>query len=727
MPDNKTRLTQEGHRSRLGRDVAGTQPDANELYKVGDKVGGRYEVSAIHYGAMGVVYGCFDHQTKLPRALKTVRARHVGDKQVLSLFESEASVWIALEKHPYIVRAYLVERFKSLPYVITEYVRGPEGMEGDLRGWLGHPRLTLPVAVAMALQIAQGMQHAVRKVPTLVHRDLKPGNILVNGDGKAMVTDFGLVQAAQSDAGTPAYMSPEQWRAEAIDARSDIYAYGCVLFEMFTAHRLFSAVTESEWEFAHLKKSPATLTGINPSLPTEIDLFVRRCLEKDTGARPRNWDEIVSFFAEWYHRVTGNAVILDFSVFELDVAEWLSASYSLLNLKCYEEALLACNRVLVSDINNAGAWNNKGCALRNLKRYAEAIQAFDRTLTINLGDAFAWANKGDTLRDMRHFEEAIQAYEKAIAVDKNLAPAWIGKGNVLRAISRNDDSLRAYDMALTIDPNDVFAWCNKGHTLHEMRYFDEAIQAYEKAITGDKNLAPAWIGKGNVLIDIGRNDEALQAYDMALMIDPNNSAAWSNRGAPLFRLKRFSEAIQSYDKSIAGDQTLASAWIGKGLTFFELNRNEEAIQAYDRALAIDPGLVAVWNNKGCALDKLSRFDEAVEAYEEVIARNSEDANAWLKKGSALLRLERYEDALAAFDHATPIDGNGGISFIRGFTLQKLERYSESISACDQALAINPSLAIAQSTKSRSLHELKRVEMLRPAPRTGSVWKRLWGK
>lgn len=208
--DDKTRLAQEGYQSKLARDATVVQPDINEYYKIGEKIGDRYEVSAIHHGAMGVVYGCFDHQTKLPRALKTVRARHAYDKQVLSLFESEATVWISLEKHPYIVRAYLVERYKNLPYVITEYVRGPEGMEGDLRGWLGHPRLTLPVAIGMALQIAQGMQHAVRKVPGLVHRDLKPANILVNGDGKAMVTDFGLVQSEQSDAGTPAYMSPEQ-------------------------------------------------------------------------------------------------------------------------------------------------------------------------------------------------------------------------------------------------------------------------------------------------------------------------------------------------------------------------------------------------------------------------------------------------------------------------------------------------------------------------------------
>ena len=127
-PDDKSCVAQEGYQSRHARSAASVQPEPSEFYKVGDKIGDRYEVSAIHHGELGVVYGCFDHQTKLPRALKTVRARHAGDKEVLSLFENEATVWISLEKHPYIVRAYLVERFKGQPYVITEYVRGPEGI-----------------------------------------------------------------------------------------------------------------------------------------------------------------------------------------------------------------------------------------------------------------------------------------------------------------------------------------------------------------------------------------------------------------------------------------------------------------------------------------------------------------------------------------------------------------------------------------------------------------------
>jgi len=587
-PEDKTRVAQEGYQSRLARAAAGRQTDINEFYKVGEKIGGRYEVSAIHHGELGVVYGCFDHQTKLPRALKTVRARHASDKQVLSLFESEATVWISLEKHPYIVRAYLVERFKSLPYVITEYVRGPEGMEGDLRGWLGHPRLTLSVAVAMALQIAQGMQHAVRKVPNLVHRDLKPGNILVNGDGKAMVTDFGLVHAAQSGAGTPAYMSPEQWRAYVLDGRSDIYAYGCILFEMFTAHRLFPALTERDWEHAHLESSPAALSSIVLDLPVEIDQFVRCCLAKDLAARPQNWDVIVAFFAEWYHRLAGKAVVLDFSSLALDAAEWLAASYSLWNLKRYEEMLLACDRALAIDQTSVEAWNNKGGALSSLKRYEEAIQACDRALAIDQNHAAAWNNKGNALGHLKRIEEAIQAYDHALAIDQNSVTAWLNKGIGLRDLKRSDEAIHAYEQALAIDQNDAAAWYGKGTAFYDLQRNEEAIQAYDRALVIDQDNVLAWDSKGNALCDLERYEEAFQAYDRALAINQNDAVVWYNKGNALYHFKRYEDAIQAYERSLKIDQTLAVTWDNKGNSLYYLRRYKDALEAFGRALAIDP-------------------------------------------------------------------------------------------------------------------------------------------
>lgn len=541
-----TDLTPEAYLSKLNRELGIDRNDGSEFHNVGDKIGGRYEVLAIHHGAMGVVYGCFDHETNLPRALKTVRPEHAKNQQVISLFESEAAIWVSLEKHPNIVRAYLVEQFyngaNELPYVITEYILGQNGMGGDLRGWLGHDRLTIPAATGIALQIAQGMQHAVHKVPNLVHRDLKPGNILVNRDGKAMVTDFGLVNAGESDAGTPAYMSPEQWRKKALDARSDIYSFGCILFEMFTAHRLFPALSDHDWEIAHLEETPVSLISLTPEIPGEIGEFVFRCLSKDAERRPQSWDDVVMFFAEWHHRLTGNAVILDFSSLVLDQDEFNSAGYSLLNVWRFEEAIQVFRKVLEIDPDDEYAWHQIGYSFYCLNRYKEAIDAYDRALEISPADENTQFGRGlavDCLAQEDERSKWTPEMHRAEDLREDLreeARKWLTVGGKLRNLQRYEEAIRVFDRA-TIDPFCGGAWCGKGYCYSSLQRHEEAIEAFNKAIFMNQNNQAAWAHKGRALHDLKRYEEAIQAYDRALAIKPSVELALKGKEAAIESLK----------------------------------------------------------------------------------------------------------------------------------------------------------------------------------------------
>jgi serine/threonine protein kinase len=138
----------------------------DDFYQVGDYIGHEqiYEVMEIHRGNMGIVYGVYDHAHMEYRAIKTLQKRLCSDLQLLKLFEEEAVLWVKLAKHPFIASAYCVES-SSLPYVVMDFVRGRDGMSNDLRGWLGHPDMTLAIAVEMGLQIAQGMQHTQKMIP----------------------------------------------------------------------------------------------------------------------------------------------------------------------------------------------------------------------------------------------------------------------------------------------------------------------------------------------------------------------------------------------------------------------------------------------------------------------------------------------------------------------------------------------------------------------------------
>ena len=232
----------------------------------------RYEVVNTQEGGMGIVYLCRDHLTSDLVALKTFKPEYLSHRAARDLFLREGTMWVEIGRHPNIVQAYRVERVGDgrEVYLVLEWIVQPQDKNSpSLRSWLkkGQP---LPVAqsILFALHVARGMRFATQKIPGLVHRDLKPENILIGYDDMARVTDFGLAstlsshgpgsaigtfedsrenvgrtQLTQGVAGTPLYMAPEQWAHQGLDARADIYALGCILYEMVMGQ--FARVTIS--------------------------------------------------------------------------------------------------------------------------------------------------------------------------------------------------------------------------------------------------------------------------------------------------------------------------------------------------------------------------------------------------------------------------------------------------------------------------------------------------
>ncbi len=738
--------------------------EIDERYEIGDRIGDRYEVLAIHCGAMGVVYGSFDHEEQLPRALKTLRRRFSDDSGMRALFVAEATTWVKLGSHPFIVRAYLVEEFDDEPYVITEYIRGHETMGGDLRAWLGHPKLTLAIAIEMALQIAQGMQHACRKVPGLIHRDLKPANILVDERARAMVTDFGLVEAEGSGAGTPAFMAPEQWREGPLDARTDIYAYGCILYEIFTGHRMYAADSEAEWKSAHLTQIPIVPVTLNPNLPSKISDFIGRCLAKRCEHRPSNWDEVVFECARWFHDVTGQPVVLDFSDEVVSEDELLKASYSLGTLKKYPEMLNVCDRLLARDSNNGAAWNNKGIALKSLKRYGEALLAYDQALTIDPGDVAAWSNKSSTLNALGRHEEALAACNQALAIDPNDAFAWLRKSVALHNLNRKEEADFAFglhqlaecEQKLSINPLSPNNWDTKGDALIKLNRREEALIAFNQALTLNPTYEPAWRNKRRALESLGRHEEAvascdreLAAYNSALTIDPSNTIVLINLGDALEVLDRHEEALGAYDRAIAiypnhkryqealfdaTDEAVpypgyADALRNKCNLLVSLTRYDEALMAYDQLIAYDPDNKYAWEEKGCALECLNRHDEAILAFDKALMIDPDLETTWYQKGKVLASLARHEEAIEAYDSAlgcikresdewctdpnstTAIDTYISSWVNKAIALDYLNRHEQALAAYKHALAFSeePNHASSWSCRAKALVALGRYE------------------
>ena len=242
---------------------------------------------------MGEVYRAHDTRLRRDVAIKTVAFGARDDPAIRERFAREARAVAALS-HPNILAIYDVGEYDRIPYVAVEL------LEGDtLRPHLGTSPLPLSTALDYAVQIGRGLAAAHDR--GIVHRDLKPENIFVTRDGQVKLLDFGLAtepagetgdeatRAARTEAGmvlgTAGYMSPEQARGEHTDTHSDIFSFGCVLYEMVAGRRAFTGDSRIETLHAVLKEHPPDLTNLRSDVSPPLNRVVRRCLEKAPESR----------------------------------------------------------------------------------------------------------------------------------------------------------------------------------------------------------------------------------------------------------------------------------------------------------------------------------------------------------------------------------------------------------------------------------------------------------
>jgi serine/threonine-protein kinase len=267
---------------------------------IGRQMGSYQILSLLGAGGMGEVYKA--HDTKLGRdvAIKVLPPAFVHDPERLSRFQREAKMLAALN-HPNIATIYGLEQSEDVHYLVMELVPGATLAERIRKG-------ALPVeeALKIAGQVAEALEAAHER--GVIHRDLKPANVKVTPEGRVKVLDFGLAKALCGDSGpdlsnaptltamgteegkilgTPAYMSPEQARGKPVDKRADIWAFGCVLYELLTGKRAFRGETTQDTIAAVLEREP-DWQALPATTPAQIRNLPRRCLRKDTALRLRD-------------------------------------------------------------------------------------------------------------------------------------------------------------------------------------------------------------------------------------------------------------------------------------------------------------------------------------------------------------------------------------------------------------------------------------------------------
>ncbi len=264
---------------------------------VGSRLGPYEIVAPLGAGGMGEVYRAKDSRLGREVAVKVLPASYSNDSDRLRRFEQEARA-AGILNHPNITAVHDIGTVDGAPYVVTELLEG-ETLRSRLAGGPLAPRR----AIECSIQIAHGLAAAHEK--GIVHRDLKPENLFITRDGRVKILDFGLAKLTQPEKGGPqtnlptetagtepgvvmgtlGYMSPEQVRGRPADARSDIFSFGAILYEMLSGKRAFHRETAADTMSAILREEPEDLSTTNRQVPPVLDRIIRHCLEKDPEAR----------------------------------------------------------------------------------------------------------------------------------------------------------------------------------------------------------------------------------------------------------------------------------------------------------------------------------------------------------------------------------------------------------------------------------------------------------
>ncbi|MFF7633157.1 protein kinase [Kitasatospora sp. NPDC008050] len=360
-------------------------------WQIGDVIDDRYEVTGVHEaGGMGLVHRVRHLLWGSDLAVKSPRPELLRSAREREQFTAEAETWVSLGLHPHVCGCHYVREIDGIPRVFAEYVDGGSLREHirDRRLYRGTPQEVRARILDVAIQLAWGLQHAHDQ--GLVHQDVKPANVLLDRDGTAKITDFGLARArpvtpdpvsgsggpggADGPTGpgepgvslpvlsggmTPVYASPEQFAGDRLSRRTDVYSFAVSVLEMFTG-----GVT---WYVGPVAGAALELyrTGPRsedlPAMPAGLADLLQRCLDHDPARRPHSTAEVAAELALVYERVTGERYPRPTPVAaDLRADELNNRALSLLDLQRFADAEQAFAAALEADPRHLSATYNRG-------------------------------------------------------------------------------------------------------------------------------------------------------------------------------------------------------------------------------------------------------------------------------------------------------------------------------------------------------------------------------
>jgi serine/threonine protein kinase/tetratricopeptide (TPR) repeat protein len=724
----------------------------------GSDFGPRYRVeSLLGQGGMGRVYKAYDKELDRTVAIKVVRDGAIGQSDALKRFKQEL-VLASKISHKNILRIHDMGDVGGMRFISMAYVDGKD-LQHIIRD---NPKMPLDRILNFAKQIADAL--AAAHAEGVVHRDLKPQNLLVDKNDQIYVCDFGLAKSFEEGAigmtrtgaflGTPRYMSPEQVEGKPADNRADLYAFGLILYEMVVGDVPFTGESTLKVMYQRIQEKPKSPKLIKPDLPNWLVRIIMRCLERDANDRYQNAYEIladiqgsssgVSNSRAGFSRIGGDSqsVVIQLPQFANKKWVWITSGVVALLLILFaippvRHLIPGFKGGITEGVNSLSGIppieSGKFVAVLPFRVLGDqdalgyVAEGLNEALTAKLFQIKDLKLASDA--DMSRISPKDKPEKIARMLGSNLLVTGEIQGTpermaIIVTLQNVAEGKRVWTKQFEGVPNDLLTMedqiSSQLVTALDVKASSEELALSSAHPTENVAAYDLYLRGRNALRgqqDVKNEEAAAEFFQQAIAKDPTFALAYSglaDASLAIYSVKKdplwSDRALSAAQQAQRLNDNAAEVHFSLGKVYQATGKTSEAVAELQRALKIEPNSDQGYLTLGGVYLNSGRGDEAIAAYQKAIQINEYYWMNYNSLGEAYRHLGDYDKALGAFRKITELEPDNAAGFDNvGYVLLQQGKYEESIPQFQKAIALVPNYASTYTNLGTAYFQLKRYD------------------